>query len=635
MGETLPQNPQDARLLELAPWPPGGGAKPYIRWWWLAGPFRPEDIDEQLQWIQVNGFGGAEVAWLWPVWLQGGEPLHPVPEWLGAEWRRLVAHTKATADRLGLGCDFTFGSCWPFGGSCVQPKDAAQRFLGLSSQQMHCTWESSQGADEFVLDHLSREAFDAYAGALLPAFRPALRGRTSALFCDSLEIDLEGAWHPRLWDAFAHRFGYRLEPFSANLSAHPDVHFDYRRFISDTLLNEFFEPFARMCQTEGAVSRVQCHGGLTDLLAAYATVHVAESEALLFEPHFSRLAASATALASRTVVSCEQFTALYGLPRRNNLQPLQYWRKDQLADLKLLADAVFANGVNQVIWHGMPFNGRDGRNEFYAAVHIGPDAPFADQLPSFNQYLERVSSLLRGKPEFNVAAYLPLEDTWMSGEIPREERTPAARYHWELRGIRPPRQLEPYHPCWISLPFLKAATVHQQRLHVGRIDVGALFVDSRYVTLEALREIVRLADEGLPIILKRIPEQPGRVRSAEYPSLLNRLTKSERVHADVETVQLTPLVEGDNLPPYWCCREGNLTTCFFAHPATRSVRYPLRYLQSEESVAETRAVRLRAGAQLIERELLFEPQQSLALQVSDEGAVTDVDIRWISPCRPN
>ena len=108
---------------------------------------------------------------------------------------------------------------------------------------------------------------------------------------------------------------------------------------------------------------------------------IPESEAILFPPPFSRIAASAAALSGKPVVSAETFTCLYGFVTRANLEPYRYWHKEQVADLKLLADALFAQGVNQIVWHGMPFNGPGGRNEFYASVHVGPDAAFAAELP--------------------------------------------------------------------------------------------------------------------------------------------------------------------------------------------------------------------------------------------------------------
>ena len=36
-----------------------GGSKPYVRWWWLAGPFCERDIETQLTWVKQMGFGGA------------------------------------------------------------------------------------------------------------------------------------------------------------------------------------------------------------------------------------------------------------------------------------------------------------------------------------------------------------------------------------------------------------------------------------------------------------------------------------------------------------------------------------------------------------------------------------------------
>ena len=146
-----------------------------------------------------------------------------------------------------------------------------------------------------------------------------------------------------------------------------------------------------------------------------------------------------------------------------------------MADLKLLADALFAQGVNQVVWHGMPFNGPGGRNEFYASVHVGPDAAFAAELPAFNAYLERVSSLLRlGRTESRLAVYLPNEDNRRLDRIPDAERTPGAMYRWEMRHVVVPREAEGYAPLWISAAFLGRAEVGDGRLRVGDCAFSAL-----------------------------------------------------------------------------------------------------------------------------------------------------------------
>src|SRR5262249_55861660 len=152
-------------------------------------------------------------------------------------------------------------------------------------------------------------------------------------------------WDPQLWDRFAERFGYRLEGLVAQIDEDADLRYDYRTTIAEAIL-QFYSEFAAICREHGAFSRVQCHGAPTDLLSAYAAVDIPESEAILFDPPFSRIAASAAALSGKPVVSAETFTCLYGFVTRTNLGPYRYWHKEQVADLKLLADALFAQGIN-------------------------------------------------------------------------------------------------------------------------------------------------------------------------------------------------------------------------------------------------------------------------------------------------
>jgi alpha-L-rhamnosidase len=630
----------DARtVLEREASPPvpyvRGDSKPYTRWWWLAGPFRREDIRDQLLWLRSNGFGGVELAWLWPSWMGDAEPGIP---WLGPEWMDLIAFAKQEADRLGLGCDFTFGSCWPYGGSCVRPEDAARTFEGLSRQRLRGSWENHERDDPYVLNHLDRGALRHYAEAMTPAFTGGLLGSRSALFCDSLEIDTRRLWDPKLWDRFALRFGYRLEGLEDQIDDDPDLRYDYRTLIAEAIVREFYEEFAEICREHGATSRVQCHGAPTDLLAAYAAVDIPESEAILFDPPFSRIAASAAALSSKPVVSAETFTCLYGFVTRTNLEPYQYWHKEQVADLKLLADSLFAQGVNQVVWHGMPFNGPGGRNEFYASVHVGPDAAFAAELPSFNAYLGQVSSLMRlGRTESRLAVYLPTEDNRRLDHIPPEERTPGANYRWEMRHVVVPRETEGYAPLWIAPTFLRRAEVGGGRLRVGDCAFSALLIDVEWLDGDALAEVARLAGSGLPVILQRSPRPPGRHPRRDYQSLLAALQARPNVVSRLDDAGLVPLVAGDDLPPFWCRRTAEFLYLFFAHPKARELRYPMRYGQSlcRERVIRRITVDLEEVSHVLD--LVFEPYQSLMVRVSRSEVLRFVDIRYRPPepaCSP-
>jgi hypothetical protein len=400
----------------------------------------------------------------------------------------------------------------------------------------------------------------------------------------------------------------------------------------------FFETFARICRDLGAISRVQCHGAPTDLLAAYASVDVPESEALLFEPRFSRIPASAAALAGKDLVSAETFTCIYGFvgpgdPSASSgqaLRPARYWRREQVADMKLLADAVFANGVNHVIWHGMPYNPPGGKQEFYASVHVGPDAGFAAELPDFNEYLETVASMLRrGRPYVNLAVYLPQEDMLMRDRLPEEQRTPGAMFEWEMRQVAVPPETEGYHPLWVSEVFLRKAEVVDGRIDIGDLQFAALYLDCEWLDAGALEEVVRLARDGAKIVLKRVPLLPGMRRNAQYPGWLAELARLPNVRGSLSELALRPLVEGVHPPMYWAREGDGELLIFFAHPLARAVRYPMTYGQSYCDGPIDRRVVIHFGGSSREVTLRFEPYQSIMLRMTRDGEIGVLDLGFV------
>ena len=411
---------------------PFSDSRPYTRWWWFYDDIRMEHIRSQLEWVRDQGFGGVEIAFMYPQ-PGAGEG----PRWLSEAWTGLVAGAKEEADRLGIGCDFTFSTSWPFGGSIVPEEDGGQVFDGPSDQRLEKSWELSYYGQGRILNHLDPDALGRYAGHVGGALEPALRGTTSGLFSDSWEVFPEGLWSAHLDPVFRDRFGYDLEPFKASIDEHPDVRYDYRKLLSDAAIEGFFRPYADICRRLGAVSRVQCHGAPADLLEAFALVDVPESEALLFETFFSAIPGSAAALGARPVVTCETFTCIYGYAPWP--APSPHHGEEKVEDLKLMADAVFANGVNHIVWHGMPYNAPGGSNTFYATTHVGPDSGFAGRLPAFNAYLTEAADFVKqGRTYTDVAVYLPLEDHWMRHMLPEDRRGPAANYYWELQTVERP-----------------------------------------------------------------------------------------------------------------------------------------------------------------------------------------------------
>ena len=177
-------------------------SRPYPLWWWFYDAIQKEDIKTQLTWVRDQHFGGVEIAWMYPQ--QGAAE---GPRWLSEGWSDLVAYAKAEADRLGIGCDFTFGTSWPFGGTIVPEEDACQVFGGLSTQRLEKSWELLYPGEEVVLNHLERGALERYAGHMGRALTTAMQGTTSGLFSDSWEVFPEDLWSAHLDPVFRHAAG--------------------------------------------------------------------------------------------------------------------------------------------------------------------------------------------------------------------------------------------------------------------------------------------------------------------------------------------------------------------------------------------------------------------------------------------
>jgi hypothetical protein len=607
-------------------------SKPYTRWWWFNGEIREGDIESQLDWVSRNGFGGVELAWVYPqeVVVRGDAPAGP--KWLSPEWSARVVYAKRYADELGLGCDFTLGTSWPFGGSTVSEQDATQLFTGLSPQRLEKSWEWP--TEGYIMNHLDRHALERYAQIMGTALSGALQGQQSALFCDSWEVLTEQLWTAGFGEAFQSRYGYAIEAFMPALNEHLDERYDYRKLLADYVLDEFYRPFTDLAHRLDALSRVQCHGAPTDLLSAYAAVDVPESEAILFDPEFANIPASAAALTGKRVVSAEAFTCLYGWVAKPGPGPHQ--GEEQVADMKLLADALFANGVNHIFWHGMPFNPPGGHNRFYATVHVGPDAGFADHIPAFNAYMEQVCDVLkRGNTRSEVAVYLPLEDAWMQHELPDDLRKPSAQYHWEMHYARIPRSLKGYRPLWVSQPFLKEARYEDGALRCGEVTFSALYVNVEWLDHESLAEIMRLSSQGLPICMAQRPKEPGKVKSASYGADVSKLMTMGNVSTDYGAVAARPrLVRGMELPDFWCRQDGDAHYFFFANPKARRLRYPLAYGQSYTDRAVDRQVEFDVAGRRLPFTLHFEPYKSMLVAVSRTGSIDVMDMAFVPPSPP-
>jgi hypothetical protein len=458
----------------------------------------------------------------------------------------------------------------------------------------------------------------------------ALKGSTSALFTDSWEIKLNATnkiWTRGFENTFRETFGYDIIPYmEAGLDSFPDVRFDYMLHLDDYVTNGFYKPYVKKCRELGAWSRVQCLGSPTDVMTTYALVDIPESEAMLNNPDYSRIVSSSACLASKKMVSSETFTCMYGFPAT-------YLRQEQTADLKMVADALFAQGVNHHVYHGMPYQPHGADTiDFFATTYFGPGGSLSPELPAFNAYIEKVSAIMsQGRTYTDVAVYIPYEDGVMQGAYPPERQRVWVWGEFELRYISLPKETGGYHPMWINRHFLEQAQFKDGRLIIGDAQFTALYIDVDYMDVRALYRILTLAKSGLPVCLKRTPKQPGKNKSGEYDQLLHQLVSLQNVSGDFHSIiHHPPLIQGDSIPPYWCRVERDGTHyLFLAQELSKNLAYPIYSGQSYMNQSQWKDLTLTINGKTFRQKFEFKPYQSILLKIQDNGKVENMNIHYI------
>ncbi|NTV84035.1 MAG: hypothetical protein HGA23_07030 [Bacteroidales bacterium] len=349
---------------------------------------------------------------------------------------------------------------------------------------------------------------------------------------------------------------------------------------------------------------------------------IPEGESMLFEPEFCAIPASAALLTGKKYVSSETFTCLYGWPR-------DYIREEQAADLKLVADALFANGINHIIWHGKAHNQKDSDNvNFYATSHIGSSGALAEEIPAFNHYLEKVSSYMtKGHTYSDIAVYLPTEDAWMAGVMPKEKQFKWAWGYYEMRYVYFPDELAGYNPTWINEEFLIKATFENGNLKIGNAAYTALYVDVEYLEYKTLERIAELAEAGLTIVLKRDPKEPGMIKHDDFDEMVLEIRNSKFVTVDIP-VDLKPFIAGNVIPRHWCRQDGEALYIFFPNPLADRLKFPMEYGQSLNHETKKVSMVLHYNGKEFNFDLQFKPYQSLLYKL-EHGKAEQIDIDFV------
>jgi hypothetical protein len=297
---------------------------------------------------------------------------------------------------------------------------------------------------QFVMDHLSAEAFAAHAKRVgddaIPYIGKYFGNGLRAVFCDSLEVGANLFWSDDFLAEFKRRRGYDLLPYLPILKVQSyaapygewvdrpiyemaeigdAVRDDYRQTVSDLMAERFYGQFNKWAHDHKLLARTQAHGSPTDVLRVYGEADIPETEDLFADGgyDFLKMAGSAAHVYGRAIVGSESFvwsnSAYETTPEK----------------VKVAADELLTAGVNAIVYHGFgyimpgvaapgwhPFSGRFGEGNYSSQFNeLNPLWPYFAPL---NDYMARVQYLSQVGTNVAVVALYRSDLTHGANEAP-------------------------------------------------------------------------------------------------------------------------------------------------------------------------------------------------------------------------
>ncbi len=558
-------------------WPPiTSQAKPWAWWWWHGSAVDTTNIAHELQRFHDVGLGGVQIT---SIYGTRGAEARDIP-YLTPTWLKMMSYTVDDAKSLDMGVTMSLGSGWCFGGPTVSDEDAnanvvpriftvrsggnlSEKFNRDSTQVIMAfsdggksieltdkisadgsvdwtaptdptnSWtvyavsqkpsgqkvkRPAPGGEGWMLNPTYPQAMTNWLNWFDSAFKNYSGSKPQAVFQDSYEYRTD--WSPDFFAQFEKRRGYKLQNELPALfgDAQDDhaarVKYDYRRTLSEIMAEQSEPAWIDWAHKNGFSTIYQAHGTPGNWLDLYADADMPETEMFHNDRSIliSKFASSAAHVAGHQLTGAETGT----------------WLKEHftetLADVKYLADDMFLAGVNRIFYHGTCYSPDDAPWPgwlFYASTEMNPRNSIWHDVPTLNNYIARVQSVLQsGKPDNDILLYWPVADFW-SSPAGRVQPMGVSTGGWfEEQNIG-----KTAHELWnrgyafdyVSDAQLKTAKVADGKIKMPGGDYKVIVVpECKFIPLETFKQLIALADSGATVIFEN--RMPGDISGSNVTS---------------------------------------------------------------------------------------------------------------------
>ncbi len=544
--------------------------KLWTRWWWHGSAVDKDNLTYMMEDFSRSGFGGVEIT---PIYGVVGQEENDIP-YLSSEWIEMLQHTIKEAKRLNMQVDLPPGSGWrcggPFvtldqanaslkidtisviGGIPVTLDFADKRLLHLmalntqNNQQVDLmdrvksgsfSWEpptgdwlifvatvrwsgekvkrAAPGGEGYSIDVYSEWAGQAFLDSMAYRLRDIKDGDIRSFFHDSFEYTGNGS--EEILDAF---LAYRKYDLRAHIPALMGigneqevirVQADYRKTLSDMLLNHFIGPLTDWASERGSLNRNQAHGSPGNMLDLYAACDIPETE--IFGPLsgtdadilINKFASSAAHVTGKPLASAETST----------------WLGEHFtvsfSDMKESFDHLFLGGINHLVMQGTAYSPKEAAWPgwvFYASVELNPRNPQWRDISGLTSYVSRSQSFLQsGKPDNDILIYWSYDDIiHFNGRLKKQLAVhhPDWFYDHPIGPLSMQLDEMGYSFDYFSEDQLAGTSVRNGVIHTSGNKYQTIIVPkANYMSLESLENLIQLAENGAKVIFEE--SLPGEV----------------------------------------------------------------------------------------------------------------------------